>query len=104
MYRPGQRQLTPEVGQVVGQGEQLQSGLGYGNDSRQNGPLSSRILHIIPEDEFAFYVETRPQRLTQRRATVSLISLTRPVFSAFSAAFRSLARSQRRRTDVGFAA
>src|SRR5262249_18713030 len=34
-------------------------------------------------------VETRPQRLTQRRATDPLISVTRPVFSAFSAAFQS---------------
>ena len=44
--------------------------------------------------EFAFSVETRPQRLTQRRADDPLISLTRPAFSAFSAAFRSLAWSR----------
>ena len=28
---------------------------GYGNDSRQDGPLSSLILHITYESEFAFY-------------------------------------------------
>lgn len=28
--------------------------LGYGNDSRQNGPSSSRILHICCAAEFAF--------------------------------------------------
>jgi hypothetical protein len=27
---------------------------GYGNDSRQNGPLSLRILHIARGSEFAF--------------------------------------------------
>ena len=79
-------------------------GLGYGNDSRQTGPLSSRILHGAHAREFALSVGTRPQRLTQRRATDSLILLTRPVFSAFSATFRSLAWSRRRRTEVGFAA
>jgi hypothetical protein len=77
---------------------------GYGNDSRQTGPLSSRILRIARKSEFAFSVETRPQWLTQRRATDSLISLRRPVFSAFSATFRSLAWSRQRRIEVGFAA
>src|SRR5262249_6146261 len=74
--------------------------LGYGNDSRQNGPLPSRFLHNDTTGRFAFYVETR----TQRRATDSLRSRTRPVFSAFSAAIQSLAWSRRRRTEVGFAA
>src|SRR5262245_25936417 len=35
------------------------------------------------QNEFAFSVVTRPRRLTQRRATDSLISLTRPVFLRF---------------------
>jgi hypothetical protein len=39
---------------------------GYGNDSRQNGPLSSRILHIAPAAEFAYSVETRTRRLRGR--------------------------------------
>jgi hypothetical protein len=65
--------------------------LGYGNDSVRNGPLPSRFLHIAAPTGFALSVETRPQRLTHRRATDSLIALKRPVFSAFSAAFRPLA-------------
>jgi hypothetical protein len=32
--------------------------LKYGNDSRQNGPLSSRFLHIACTTGFAVYVET----------------------------------------------
>ena len=35
---------------------------GYGNDSRQNGPLSSRFLHSACPTGFAFYVETRTRR------------------------------------------
>src|SRR5215831_4166436 len=53
-------------------GPSLSAPLGYDNDSRQNGPLSSRFLHIARPTGFAFSVETRPQRLTQRRATDSL--------------------------------
>ncbi len=43
---------------------------GYGNDSRQDGPLSSLILHITYESEFAFYVETRPVTVETRPVTV----------------------------------
>ena len=56
---------------------------GYGNDSRQNGPLSSQILHICLAVEFAFYVETRPRRLTRRRATDPLIAHEAGFFSVF---------------------
>ena len=77
---------------------------GYGNDSRQNGPLSSRILHINLAGQFAFYVETRPQRLTQRRATNPLTSLTRPVFQPFLRLSSLVAWPRRRRNEVGFAA
>lgn len=31
--------------------------LGYGNDSRQSGPLSSQILHIARDGEFALSVK-----------------------------------------------
>ena len=40
--------------------------LGYGNDSRQTGPLSSRFLHNAAAGRFAFYVQTRPQPRPQR--------------------------------------
>ena len=36
--------------------------MGYGNDSRQTGPLSSQILHIDLTGQFAFYVETRTRQ------------------------------------------
>src|SRR4051794_26562286 len=62
---------------------------GYGNDSRQTGPLPSRSLHIAREAGFAFYVETRPQWLRRWGTTDPLILFTRPVFSAFSATFQS---------------
>ena len=54
------------------------------------------------EDGFAFHVETRPQRLTQRRATDPLRSLARPTLSAFSAAFppRGLASPKANRGRV----
>src|SRR5262249_10830085 len=48
---------------------------GYGNDSRQNGPLPSRSLHIARGAEFAFSVETRLERPTRRRVTSPPISL-----------------------------
>jgi len=39
---------------------------GYGNDSVQNGPLSSQSLHIVCEAEFAFSVEMRTRRCQAR--------------------------------------
>jgi triacylglycerol esterase/lipase EstA (alpha/beta hydrolase family) len=40
------------VGELKGEGEDVK--LGYGNDSRQNGPLSSRVLHNACPTGFAF--------------------------------------------------
>ncbi|MBV8265808.1 MAG: hypothetical protein JO252_05630, partial [Planctomycetaceae bacterium] len=48
-----------KTGIVQGAGPWGQINPGYGNDSRQNGPLSSRILHICCAAEFAFCVVTR---------------------------------------------
>ena len=78
--------------------------LGSGNDSVRNGPLSSRFLHNDFPGRFAFYLETRTRRLTQRRATNPLRSLTRPVFQPFLRLSSLVARPRRRRTEVGFAA
>jgi hypothetical protein len=47
---------------------------GYGNDSLQTGPSSSRFLHIACPTGFAFSVETRPQQLAQRQATTPEIA------------------------------
>jgi hypothetical protein len=60
--RPG-RPLSPETRAKIAAAKK-----GYGNDSRQTGPLPSRLLHISPMGQFAFYVGTRTQRLMQRRA------------------------------------
>src|SRR5215469_15881362 len=40
-----------------GRGAPFRAERGYGNDSRQNGPLSSRILHITCDCELAFSVK-----------------------------------------------
>jgi hypothetical protein len=44
---------------------------GYGNDSRQTGPLPSRYLHNDPDDRFAFSLIMRTRRPSRR--TVSAL-------------------------------
>jgi pimeloyl-ACP methyl ester carboxylesterase len=56
------------VGEMKGEGEDVK--LGYGNDSRQNGPLSSRVLHNACPTGFAFSVKTRTRRLRGRGSLV----------------------------------
>jgi hypothetical protein len=41
-----------------------QDRMGYGNDSRQNGPSSSRNLHMASEAEFAFSLITRTRQVS----------------------------------------
>ena len=57
--------------------------LGYGNDSRQTGPLSSRILHTTYESEFAFCVIRRTRRLRGRGAAAPRISRKAGFFRVF---------------------
>jgi hypothetical protein len=79
--------------------ERSQDWKGYGNDSRQNGPLSSQILHFYPKTEFALYVETRTRRFKYRDAVVPGIS-QRPALPPCSAAFRSRAEFSRKANRV----
>ena len=66
------------------------------------------IVFTIPShllsDRVRFDVETRTQRLAQRRATDPPRSLARPAFQRFLRLFSLVAWPRRRRTDVGFPA